>query len=91
MLPVYLGTPKSGMRALQNKDLRRKSGGALNSGKDTRAVCIPQTNGQASKRYSTGIVKKNVDPSPNWDSTQIRPPWRSMIRLTNASPMPVPS
>jgi hypothetical protein len=37
-----------------------------------------------------GNVKKNVDPRPGSDSTQMRPPWRSMIRLQIASPIPVP-
>ena len=29
---------------------------------------------------SAGTVKKNVDPFPNFDSTQIRPPYRSAMR-----------
>ena len=39
----------------------------------------------------TGTVKKNVDPLPGSDSTQMRPPWRSTIFLHTARPMPVPS
>src|ERR1043166_4234879 len=37
-----------------------------------------------------GTVKKNVEPSPGCDSTQIRPPRRSTILLQMASPIPVP-
>ncbi len=37
-------------------------------------------------------MKQNVElrPSPS-DSTQIRPPWTSTMRLTRASPTPVPT
>src|SRR6516164_4208702 len=38
----------------------------------------------------TGSVKANVEPWPTCDSTQIRPPCISMIRLEMASPKPVP-
>ena len=39
-----------------------------------------------------GSVKQKVEPRPApSDSTQIRPPWTSMIRFTRARPMPVPS
>jgi hypothetical protein len=38
----------------------------------------------------SGNVKKNVDPLPGSDSTQISPPWRSTIFLQMANPMPVP-
>ncbi len=48
-----------------------------------------------------GRVKQNVEPRPGpsfhlppsggTDSTQIRPPWTSTMRLTSARPMPVPS
>jgi hypothetical protein len=37
-----------------------------------------------------GIEKKNVDPFPGSDSTHILPPWRSIIFLQVASPIPVP-
>src|SRR5262249_47193186 len=37
-----------------------------------------------------GSVKKNVDPFPGADSTQIRPLCISMIRLAMDSPSPVP-
>ena len=38
-----------------------------------------------------GIVKINVEPFPSADSTHIRPPWRSTIRLQIARPTPVPA
>src|SRR6266487_5441347 len=38
----------------------------------------------------TGSVKQNVDPLPGSDSTQIRPPCISMIRLAIDRPRPVP-
>src|SRR5262245_11588299 len=38
-----------------------------------------------------GSVKKNVAPSPGFDSTQIRPPCASTTFLQIASPAPVPS
>src|SRR5262249_48599125 len=38
----------------------------------------------------TGSVKANVEPCPGCDSTHIRPPCISMIRLEMASPKPVP-
>src|SRR5262249_33459146 len=38
----------------------------------------------------TGNVKVNVEPLPGCDSTQIRPPCISMMRLDMASPKPVP-
>src|SRR5215469_272304 len=38
----------------------------------------------------TGSVKANVEPWPGCDSTQIRPPCISMMRLEMASPKPVP-
>src|SRR5262249_62094062 len=38
----------------------------------------------------TGSVKVNVEPWPGCDSTQIRPPCISMMRLDIASPKPVP-
>src|SRR6516164_5280648 len=38
----------------------------------------------------TGRVNANVEPWPGCDSTQIRPPCISMIRLEIASPKPVP-
>src|SRR5665213_2408183 len=37
-----------------------------------------------------GKVKKKVAPELGWDSTQIRPPCRSTMRLQIASPIPVP-
>ena len=37
-----------------------------------------------------GSVKLNVDPWPTIESTQIRPPCISMMRLDMASPKPVP-
>ena len=36
------------------------------------------------------MVNENTEPSPDADSIQIRPPWRSIIRLDVASPMPDP-
>ena len=40
----------------------------------------------------TGNVKWNAEPWPGpSDSTQMRPPWTSTMRLASASPMPVPS
>ena len=38
----------------------------------------------------SGRVKKNSEPSPGLDSTQIRPPWCSTTLLQIARPMPVP-
>src|SRR6266536_6480357 len=38
----------------------------------------------------TGRVKQNVDPLPGSDSTQIRPPCISMMRLAIDRPRPVP-
>jgi hypothetical protein len=39
-----------------------------------------------------GTVNKNTEPFPSpSDSTQILPPWVSIIRLTMAKPTPVPS
>src|SRR5262249_14951374 len=38
----------------------------------------------------TGIVNANVEPLPTSDSTQMRPPCISMMRLAIASPSPVP-
>jgi hypothetical protein len=38
----------------------------------------------------TGSVKENVDPSPGLDSTQIRPPCSSTMRLEMVRPKPVP-
>ena len=37
-----------------------------------------------------GSVKKNLVPTPGFDSTQMRPPWRSTIFLQIARPIPVP-
>jgi hypothetical protein len=39
---------------------------------------------------ASGMEKKNVEPWPGCDSTQMPPPWRSTILLQMASPMPVP-
>ncbi|MCP3959979.1 MAG: hypothetical protein GY719_19210 [bacterium] len=42
--------------------------------------------------FPGGRVKKKIEPSPSpADSTQMRPPWTSMIFLAMARPMPVPS
>src|SRR5215467_9215859 len=41
-------------------------------------------------RTTTGSVNANVEPRPTCDSTQIRPPCISMMRLEMASPKPVP-
>ena len=38
----------------------------------------------------TGSVNRKVEPRPRVDSTQIRPPWSSTIRLAIARPRPVP-
>src|SRR3990172_3677641 len=38
----------------------------------------------------TGRVNEKVEPFPGLDSTQMRPPWSSMIRLAMESPRPVP-
>src|SRR5262249_5744740 len=47
----------------------------------------------ASTCRSTMIGSENAksEPRPGWDSTQIRPPCISMMRLDMASPRPVPS
>src|SRR5207245_4408010 len=37
-----------------------------------------------------GMLKEKVAPFPGSDSTQIRPPCRSTMRLHTARPMPVP-
>src|SRR5215813_11986153 len=37
-----------------------------------------------------GSVNVKVDPSPRWDSTPMRPPCSSMMRLAMARPRPVP-
>src|SRR5262249_31986868 len=39
---------------------------------------------------ATGRLTKNVEPLPRTDSTQIRPPCSSTIRLAIANPSPVP-
>ena len=39
----------------------------------------------------TGIVKVNVDPTPTWLFTQIRPPCSSTNFRHRVSPSPVPS
>ena len=46
----------------------------------------------ASSRCSTrtGSVNQNVEPCPGLDSTQMRPPCSSMMRLRSAEPNPVP-
>src|ERR1700675_80052 len=36
-------------------------------------------------------AKRNVEPCPGWDSTEMLPPCRSTIFLQMANPMPVPS
>src|SRR6516225_12177640 len=46
--------------------------------------------GSTCRSTMTGSVKVNVEPWPGCDSTQIRPPCISMIRLEMASPNPVP-
>jgi len=51
---------------------------------DMYRTCIGQWSAQS------GIVKKNVDPLPTSDSTQMRPPYRSMTRWQMARPIPVP-
>ena len=38
----------------------------------------------------SGREKKNVEPRPGSDSTQMAPSWRSTIFLQMARPMPVP-
>ena len=38
----------------------------------------------------TGILRKNVEPCPTVDSTQILPPCISIMRFEIASPNPVP-
>src|SRR3546814_7002485 len=40
---------------------------------------------------SRGSVKRNVAPCPGLPSAPTIPPWRSMMRLTDARPMPWPS
>ena len=47
--------------------------------------------GSAHSSRRTGSVKVNVEPSPTWLFTQIRPPWSSMNFRESASPRPVPS
>jgi hypothetical protein len=46
--------------------------------------------GHAGSVPLTGIVKQNLEPLPGCDSTQMRPAWRSMMRLQIANPIPVP-
>src|SRR5215471_8474873 len=46
--------------------------------------------GSTCRSTMTGSVKVNVEPSPGCDSTQIRPPCISIMRLEMASPKPVP-
>jgi hypothetical protein len=73
-------TPKSGHRnSLTGCLLCAKSG---HSGYfDSRLICCSTM---------TGSVNANVEPWPGCDSTQIRPPCISMMRLDIASPKPVP-
>ena len=40
---------------------------------------------------AAGRWMENTDPTPGVDCTSMRPPWRSTIFLTMASPMPEPS
>ena len=40
--------------------------------------------------HAEGSVTVNVDPSPSWEATSIRPPWRVTMRWTIARPRPVP-
>src|SRR5690606_35205593 len=44
----------------------------------------------AAARGASAIVKWKVVPAPGIESTQMRPPWFSTMRLQTASPMPVP-
>ena len=55
-----------------------------------RALTSPGPGG-GSATCNAGIVKRNVEPFPSADSTHIRPPWRSTIRLQIARPTPVPA
>src|SRR5262245_46160122 len=45
---------------------------------------------EAWRSARTGMRTLKVDPRPTADSTQIRPPWSSTIRLAMESPRPVP-
>src|SRR5215831_1609247 len=51
----------------------------------------PPRSGSAHSPWPTGRVNVNVDPSPDWLVTQIRPPCSSMNFRESASPSPVPS
>ena len=44
----------------------------------------------SSAPFDLGMLKEKVVPLPGCDSTQIRPPCRSTMRLHTARPMPVP-
>ena len=62
-----------------------------------RGIILRKKNGnrflaRLPSRWSSprGTVKKNVEPLPSSDSTQMRPPARSTIRWQMARPMPVP-
>ena len=52
----------------------------------TRTIYVP-----TEKFVRQGRVKKNVAPLPISPSAQTRPPCRSMMRFTVASPIPLPS
>ncbi len=45
----------------------------------------------AHSAWCTGIVNVNVEPTPTWLFTQIRPPWSSMNFRHRVNPSPVPS
>ena len=49
-----------------------------------------QADGCSNPSASLGMLKKNVDPSPGLEVTQMRPPYRSTMFLQIAKPTPVP-
>ncbi len=56
----------------------------------TRAASAPVLCCRSPITLSSGISNQNVAPRPGSDSTPMRPPIRSMMRLQIARPSPVP-
>ncbi len=56
----------------------------------TRAASAPVACWRSPMTLSSGISNQNVEPRPGSDSTPMRPPIRSMMRLQIARPKPVP-
>ena len=44
----------------------------------------------AEEALELGMVNLKLEPTPTWDSAQIRPPYKATIREQSANPMPVP-